>query len=60
MSYKCMMHEIRVTQHMQMGKQAAARVWPSIFLSPAAEARKGELVEKMRAVRPVVETGYVR
>ena len=55
-----MTHEIRVTQHMQMGKQAAARVWPSIFLSPAAEARKGELVEKMRAVRPVVETGYVR
>ena len=25
-----------------------------------AEARKLELVEKMRAVRPVIETGWVR
>ena len=39
--------------------QAAAQVWPEIFTSPAAEARKDELVEKMRAVRPVVETGCV-
>ncbi len=37
--------------------QAAAIQWPEIFTSPAAIARKDELVEKMRAVRPVVETG---
>lgn len=37
--------------------QAAAKVWPDVFGTPEAEARKGELVEKMRAVRPVVETG---
>lgn len=39
--------------------QAAARLWPEIFASAAAESRKEELVEKMRAVRPVVETGWV-
>ncbi|KAG2445183.1 hypothetical protein HYH02_008651 [Chlamydomonas schloesseri] len=38
--------------------KAAAILWPHIFGTPAAEARKAELVEKMRAVRPVVETGY--
>lgn len=38
--------------------KAAALQWPEIFTSPAALARKDELVEKMRAVRPVVETGY--
>ncbi|GIM02068.1 hypothetical protein Vretimale_6800 [Volvox reticuliferus] len=38
--------------------KAAALLWPEIFLAPEAEARKDELVEKMRAVRPVVETGY--
>jgi len=38
--------------------RAAAKLWPDVFGTPAAEARKGELVEKMRAVRPVVETGY--
>jgi hypothetical protein len=37
--------------------QAAAIVWPEIFGSQEAEDRKEELVEKMRAVRPVVETG---
>ena len=38
-------------------RQAAERLWPSIFKTPAAEARKAELVDKMRAVRPVIETG---
>ncbi|KAG2501909.1 hypothetical protein HYH03_000407 [Edaphochlamys debaryana] len=38
--------------------RAAAIQWPEIFRTPEAEARKGELVEKMRIVRPVVETGY--
>ncbi|EFJ53097.1 hypothetical protein VOLCADRAFT_101579 [Volvox carteri f. nagariensis] len=38
--------------------KAAALLWPEIFQTPEAEARKNELVEKMRAVRPVVETGY--
>lgn len=40
------------------GLKAAARVWPDIFNTQAVEARKAELVEKMRAVRPVIETGY--
>ncbi|KXZ52324.1 hypothetical protein GPECTOR_10g956 [Gonium pectorale] len=38
--------------------KAAAIQWPEIFRTAEAEARKEELVEKMRAVRPVVETGY--
>ncbi|GLC38636.1 hypothetical protein PLESTB_000454800 [Pleodorina starrii] len=38
--------------------KAAAILWPEIFRTPEAAARKDELVEKMRAVRPVVETGY--
>jgi len=37
--------------------QAAAIQWPDIFTRPEAEAAKPDLVEKMRAVRPVVETG---
>lgn len=37
--------------------QAAAIQWPEIFNTPEAEAAKPELVEKMRKVRPVVETG---
>ena len=37
--------------------QAAAKLWPEVFATPEAEARKGELVEAMRLVRPVVETG---
>ena len=37
--------------------QAAAKLWPDVFGTPEAEARKGELVEAMRIVRPVVETG---
>lgn len=37
--------------------QAAAIQWPEIFVTEAAEAAKPDLVEKMRAVRPVVETG---
>lgn len=37
--------------------QAAAKLWPDVFVTPEAEARKGELVEAMRIVRPVVETG---
>lgn len=38
--------------------KAAKKLWPQIFDTPAAEARKDELVEGMRGVRPVVETGY--
>ena len=37
--------------------QAAEKLWPEIFNAPEAKAREGELVEKMRIVRPVVETG---
>eukprot|EP00879_Flechtneria_rotunda_P021016 GHRR01022138.1.p1 GENE.GHRR01022138.1~~GHRR01022138.1.p1 ORF type:complete len:258 (+),score=81.19 GHRR01022138.1:393-1166(+) len=38
--------------------KAAAIQWPEIFKTPEAEAVKPQLVEQMRAVRPVVETGY--
>ncbi|KIZ05430.1 hypothetical protein MNEG_2528 [Monoraphidium neglectum] len=38
--------------------KAAAIYWPDIFATPEAEAQKPRLVEQMRAVRPVVETGY--
>lgn len=38
--------------------KAAAKLWPEVFQTPEAEARQAELVEKMRVVRPVVETGY--
>eukprot|EP00775_Hariotina_reticulata_P011464 gene11464-11610_t len=38
--------------------KAAAIQWPEIFQTTAAEAEKPRLVEQMRAVRPVVETGY--
>ncbi|KAF5835320.1 hypothetical protein DUNSADRAFT_7552 [Dunaliella salina] len=38
--------------------KAATVLWPDVFDTPAAKARHEELVEKMRIVRPVVETGY--
>jgi len=38
--------------------KAAAIQWPETFKTNAAEARKHELMDKMRLVRPVVETGY--
>lgn len=37
--------------------QAAAALWPERFSATDALARKDQLVEDMRAVRPVVETG---
>jgi hypothetical protein len=36
--------------------KAATKLWPNIFTGAALD-RKDELLEKMRAVRPVVETG---
>lgn len=44
-------------RHPPDGPQAAAIYWPDIFATPEAEAQKPRLVEQMRAVRPVVETG---
>ena len=41
-----------------LGAQAAERLWPDIFLAPAALAEKARVVEEMRLVRPVIETGY--
>lgn len=38
--------------------KAASQLWPEVFRTPAAEARKAEVMDAMRAVRPVVETGY--
>lgn len=38
--------------------QAATELWPSVFQDQAAIEQKDRLIEDMRAVRPVVETGY--
>lgn len=38
--------------------QAASKLWPAVFCTPEAEQRKALVLEGMRAVRPVVETGY--
>jgi hypothetical protein len=37
--------------------RAAAVQWPDVFRTPEAEAQQDRVVEGMRAVRPVVETG---
>ena len=38
--------------------QAAERLWPEVFSTAVARAHKARVLEDMRAVRPVVETGY--
>ena len=38
--------------------RAAQAQWPEVFNTPEAAAAQPRLVEQMRAVRPVVETGY--
>jgi hypothetical protein len=38
--------------------QAAEKLWPDVFGTPAAAAQKARVMEEMRTVRPVVETGY--
>ena len=38
--------------------KAATELWPDFFTTPDALAKKQQVVEDMRAVRPVVETGY--
>lgn len=37
--------------------KAAEKLWPSVFTSEEAVAKKGDIMEEMRSVRPVVETG---
>jgi len=37
---------------------ASERLWPEIFAQPAVQAKKGAVLDAMRAVRPVIETGY--
>lgn len=39
--------------------QAASRVWPDYMSEPSSAAKKDKVIEDMRIVRPVVETGYV-
>jgi hypothetical protein len=39
--------------------QASARKWPDLFAKPEVIAQEDAVEEKMRTVRPVVETGYV-
>jgi len=38
--------------------KAATELWPDVFTTPDAMAKKERVVEDMRTVRPVVETGY--
>ena len=38
--------------------QAAEKLWPNVFLAAGAAAEKDRVVEEMRLVRPVIETGY--
>ena len=38
--------------------QAATELWPDVFTTSEALAKKDQTVEDMRTVRPVVETGY--
>jgi hypothetical protein len=38
--------------------QAAEKLWPELFATPGAAAERPRVLEEMRAVRPVVETGY--
>jgi hypothetical protein len=38
--------------------QAAEKLWPDVFATPAAAAQRARVLEEMRLVRPVVETGY--
>jgi hypothetical protein len=40
--------------------KAAAQLWPDIFNTGKAREKKDEVLEKMRHVRPVVETGMPR
>ena len=37
--------------------QAASALWPDVFNTEAAKSKKAQVLEQMRAVRPVVETG---
>jgi hypothetical protein len=37
--------------------KAAAKLWPELFASGEAQAKKEAVMEDMRTVRPVVETG---
>ena len=39
--------------------QASAKKWPELFSQPDVQAREAEIEQKMRTVRPVVETGCV-
>ncbi|MEW5297073.1 MAG: hypothetical protein WDW38_005882 [Sanguina aurantia] len=40
------------------GLKAAMRQWPEILTPEAVAPRREELLQKMREVRPVIETGY--
>lgn len=39
--------------------KAASQLWPDIFTAEEAISKKDDVIEKMRSVRPVVETGAV-
>ena len=41
----------------QSSDQAAAKLWPEVLQSSSVQQRKNEIMQKMRIVRPVVETG---
>jgi hypothetical protein len=44
--------------HARTPAQAAEKLWPDVFATPAAAAQRGRVLEEMRRVRPVIETGY--
>ena len=37
---------------------ASERLWPALFAEPAVQAQKAGVLDAMRVVRPVIETGY--
>lgn len=39
--------------------QASEKLWPEYFERPKTQCKKEEVLEQMRVVRPVVETGCV-
>ncbi|KAL6764717.1 hypothetical protein V8C86DRAFT_2468849 [Haematococcus lacustris] len=47
-----------VGESAQSAFRAACLKWPEIFATEQALSRRPELLDKMRTVRPVVETGY--
>jgi hypothetical protein len=48
----------RLTPSSVARAQASEQLWPEVFCAPGAAAQKPCVMDQMRLVRPVVETGY--